>query len=158
MGVAFETARIAPRLTGGDILTEATIRYGVGLHLRRPKSLPSPRRASQRRRRGGDGAFLAISDTRNLAGPGLLYRCEGACLLPPQTAPRSIETTPACSNGTQAGVIRLASTSPKPPRNFAIASLRVAAVLFGRPGVAGTIAVTDQNQRMSGGVPADASS
>jgi hypothetical protein len=38
-------------------------------------------------------------------------------------------------------------------RNFAIASSRVAAVPLVTPGVAGTIMI-DQNQRMSGGVPA----
>ena len=54
-------------------------------------------RGVQRPKEGRRRRVLAISDTRNLSGPGLLYRCEGACLLPPQTAPRSIETTPACS-------------------------------------------------------------
>jgi hypothetical protein len=43
-------------------------------------------------------------------------------------------------------------------RNLAIASSRVAAVPFVTPFVAGTMAVTDQNHRMSGGVLADASS
>jgi hypothetical protein len=41
--------------------------------------------------------------------------------------------------------------------NFAIAASRVAAVSFVRPGVAG-VTIRDQNQRMCGGVLAEASS
>jgi hypothetical protein len=57
-------------------------------------------------------SFCTEGRSRCRAGP---HRGQVPVFLPPQTAPRSIETTPACSNGTQAGVIRCFTTTSEHP-------------------------------------------